>query len=457
MRERWLSSIAASVGGSVVGEDTVVSSVAVDSRNVGPGALFVALPGDRSDGHEFVPDAFAAGAAGAVVARQGAWNGPVVLAEDPGRALLALAADERAAMHATVVGVTGSTGKTCTKDLAAAILDARFAVRASPASFNNEVGVPLTVLGADADTEILVCEMGSRGIGHISMLCDVARPHIGIVTNVGLAHLELFGSRENIVRAKGELVEALPTDGTAILNADDDDVRAFAARTDARVLTFGLKRDADLRGEDVALDDEGRPSFSLVVDGVREQVELSVPGEHMVSNALAAAACGMALGVSPAECATALKGASVSAWRMESFTIGDDVRVVNDAYNANPTSMAAALHAARWLARGRRLIAVLGHMAELGPVSQEEHERLGSLVARMEVDRLITVGEQAREIERAAVREGMALRDVSNRASIDDALADLREHLRPRDVVLIKASRVAGLERLAEMLREDPA
>ena len=209
MRTRRLSDVAAAVGGRLAGSDAAVSSVAVDSRAAERGSLFVAMRGDRSDGHEFVADAVARGAAGAIVERAVEDVASVVV-DDAARALLDLAADERGALGATVVGITGSTGKTCTKDLTAAVLGGRFAVRASPASFNNEVGVPLTILGADERTEALVCEMGSRGVGHIAMLCAVARPAVGIVTNVGVAHLELFGSRENIVRAKAELIESLP-------------------------------------------------------------------------------------------------------------------------------------------------------------------------------------------------------------------------------------------------------
>jgi UDP-N-acetylmuramoyl-tripeptide--D-alanyl-D-alanine ligase len=301
---------------------------------------------------------------------------------------------------------------------------------------------------------MLVCEMGSRGLGHIAMLCEVARPDVGIVTNVGDAHLELFGSRERIAQSKAELVEALPEDGVAIMNADDPVVRAYAGRTPAaHVVTYGTSPGADVRAEDVELDAEARASFTLVAGADRDRVELSVPGEHMVPNALAAAACGSALGVSVAECAAALKGARVSAWRMEVFTTSDGIRVINDAYNANPTSMAAALQTARTIAANGRLIAVLGHMAELGPVTQDAHERVGALVARIEVDRLITVGRLALEIERAAVREGLAMRDVSNVETVDDALTDLRMHAQPGDVVVIKASRVAGLERLGEALK----
>ena len=456
MRTRRLSDVAAAVGGRLAGSDAAVSSVAVDSRAAERGSLFVAMRGDRSDGHEFVADAVARGAAGAIVERAVEDVASVVV-DDAARALLDLAADERGALAATVVGITGSTGKTCTKDLTAAVLGGRFAVRASPASFNNEVGVPLTILGADERTEALVCEMGSRGVGHIAMLCAVARPAVGIVTNVGVAHLELFGSRENIVRAKAELIESLPDDGVAVLNADDDNVRSYAERTRARVVTFGSGPDADVRALDVSLDDQALASFTLRVGGEREHVELSVPGEHMVTNALAAAACGTALGVTAAETASALKGARVSAWRMETFTTSEGVRIVNDAYNANPQSVAAALQTARILARQSRLVVVLGHMAELGPISQEEHLRAGELVARVEADRLITVGPQARDILAGAVREGLPLRDTGHHDSIEDAVEDLREHVRPGDVVLIKASRVAGLERMAESMRDGAA
>jgi UDP-N-acetylmuramoyl-tripeptide--D-alanyl-D-alanine ligase len=455
MRRRRLSEIASAVGGRLVGADDDVTGVVVDSRAAEPGSLFVALRGERQDGHAFVEDALARGAAAALVESEIA--SPAIVVEDTSRALLDLAGDERASLAATVVGITGSTGKTCTKDLTAAVLADRFVVRASPASFNNEVGVPLTILGADDRTEVLVCEMGSRGVGHIAMLCAVAGPNVGIVTNVGLAHMALFGSPENVVRAKGELVEALPDDGIAVLNADDPAVRGYTDGTGVRTVTFGFGPDADVRATDVTIDDEARPSFSMVVGEDRELVQLEVIGEHMVSNALAAAACGIALGVTPAECAAALKGARVSAWRMETFTTAGGVRVVNDAYNANPASMAAALQTARVLARGSRLIAVLGHMAELGAISRREHERLGKLVARMEVDRLVTVGPDALEVERAAVREGVALRDTSHVDTVEEAIADLRASLLPGDVVLIKASRVAGLERIAEVLEEEGA
>ena len=453
MIARRLSEIAAVVGGRAVGADVTVTSAASDSRAAGPGSLFVALPGERVDGHDFVGAAAARGATAALVSRP-VTGAPYVEVADAGEALLALAADERRRRpDTTVVAITGANGKTSTKDLTAAVLSTRFRTHASPASFNTEVGLPITLLGAPTDAEVIVAEMGARRVGDVALLCRIARPQVVVVTNVGVAHMEIFGSWEAIVQASAEPVEALEHDGLAVLNADDPVVRAYAERSRAPVRFFGLSGDADVRAEDIEIDTDGRARFGLRMDGQPETVELAVPGEHMISNALAAAAVASSLGVSAAECAAALKDAHVSAWRMESFATDGGVRVVNDAYNANPESMAAGLKAARWMARDGRLVAVLGHMAELGPISLDEHERLGELVVRVGVDLLITVGEPARMILRAAVREGQLPEDAVDVDSPEDALDALRPWLRPDDVVFIKGSRVVGLERLAESLR----
>jgi UDP-N-acetylmuramoyl-tripeptide--D-alanyl-D-alanine ligase len=448
-----MSDLARAVDGRVRGADATVTAVVTDSREAGPGSLFFALRGDRRDGHDFLADALSRGAAGAVVHRPVPAE-PVIEVADSGRALLALAADERAHMpDATVIGITGANGKTSTKDLAASILSTAFLTHASPGSFNNEIGLPLTLLGAPEGVEVVLAEMGARRVGDHAALCRVAQPDAVVVTNVGVAHMEAFGSWEAIVEASAEPVEVLTDVGTAILNADDAVVRDLARRTKARVVTFGLSSDANVRAEDVALDDGGRAGFDLLVADQREHVELVVPGEHMVSNALAAAACGVVLGLSAAECAAGLKGVGVSRWRMETFTTEDGVRVVNDAYNANPESMAAGLRAARWIARDGRLAAVLGHMAELGPISRREHERVGELVVRLGVDRLVTVGPQARAVAAAAVREGAVPESVAMVDTPAEAAADVRAWARAGDVVLIKGSRVAGLEAVAEALR----
>ena len=453
MIARRLSQIAPAVGGTLRGPDGVATAVSTDSRSVAAGSVFVAIVGDRLDGHDFVADALARGAIAAVVHRPGI-EGPAIDVADTGRALLDLAADERERMTGTrVVGITGSNGKTSAKDLAAAVLSARYRTHASPASFNNEVGLPMTLLGADPSTEMVVAEMGARRTGDVRLLCEVGRPDAVVVTNVGLAHIGVFGSWESIVRAGEEPVRWLGREGTAILNADDPVVRGYAGACRGRVLTFGTAGVADVRAEEIGVAVDGRASFVLSAGDDSETVELGVPGEHMISNALAAAAVGRWAGLTVAECAAALKGAAISRWRMETSTTDEGVVVINDAYNANPESMAAALKAARRMAAGGRLAAVLGHMAELGRLSFEEHEKLGELVVRIGVERLVTVGEQARAIARAAIREGQLPEDVASYDEPAEAADDVRAWVRRGDVVLLKGSRVAALERVAEALR----
>jgi UDP-N-acetylmuramoyl-tripeptide--D-alanyl-D-alanine ligase len=439
-----------------------VESVVVDSREAEPGALFVALAGEREDGHAYVQAALAGGAAGAVVRPEtdvpGQWDSRLIEVADPAGALLSLARDERSTLRARVVGVTGSTGKTCTKDFLGGVLAQGFRVVRSPASFNNEVGLPLTILGAPADAEVVVCEMGARGRGHIRLLCDVARPHVGVVTNVGVAHLGLFGSAEALRDAKAELPEALPEDGTAVLNADDPTVMSYADRTAAAVVTFGLSERADVRGEHVTVDrDTGLARFDLTASGITSAVTLPVPGEQMVPNALAAAAVGTVFGLGAEECAAGLREAELSAGRMEVFEGQGGIRVVNDAYNANPVSMAAALKAARWMAGAGRCVAVLGHMAELGPIAGEEHERVGELAARLRIDALVVVGTDARLIAVGAEREGVEPDRIHRCEDADQALQTVRALVEPGDLVLVKASRVVRLDRLAEALRSDDA
>jgi UDP-N-acetylmuramoyl-tripeptide--D-alanyl-D-alanine ligase len=449
--ERRLSEVAAATRGVLRGDDIVVSSVVTDSRRAERGALFVALEGEHDDGHRFVADAFERGASGALVERP--TDGTVVEVDDTGRALLDLATDERDRMREVrVLAITGANGKTSTKDLAAAVIGTRSRTHASPASFNNEIGLPMTLLGAPPSTEVVVAEMGARRTGDVALLCEVARPDAVVVTNVGVAHMGIFGSWDEIVRASREPVEWLGPEGVAILNVDDPVVRGFVDGARADVVTFGVEAPADVRAEDVELGTDGRASFTLVSGTEREPVELDVPGEHMVSNALAAAAGGLWLSMSVAECAAALKGARIARWRMETFRTRSGVLVVNDAYNANPESMAAGLKTARWMARDGRLVAVLGHMAELGPIAFDEHEKLGELVVRLGVDRLITVGDEARTIARAAVREGLAPQSVAAYEHAPEAAADVLAWTNAGDVVLLKGSRVAGLERVAETL-----
>ncbi|HZD75317.1 MAG TPA: UDP-N-acetylmuramoyl-tripeptide--D-alanyl-D-alanine ligase, partial [Actinomycetota bacterium] len=394
----------------------------------------------------------------AVVARAGVVaRGPRIEVDDPLAALGAIAGAVRGRSSARVVGITGSTGKTTTKDLLAAALATRLDTVASTASYNNEVGLPLTLARLEPGTQALVVEIGSRGRGHIASLARLARPEVGVVLNVGVAHLGMFGSQQAIAVAKGELVEALPAAGTAVLNADDPLVAAMAARSAARVLPFGVDHPgAEVRAEGVSLDGEGRAHFKLRTPGGGAQVALPAPGEHLVSNALAAAAAAHALGLDPEETAAGLRGARLSPMRMQVGRRTDGLMVINDAYNANPTSMAASLKTLATARRDGRAVAVLGEMAELGERALAEHDRVGRLVARLGIDRLVGVGEPGAVIVRAARMEGMWPEEAVPVADADAAVAALEGWLGPDDVVLVKASRVIALDRVAERLLSGP-
>lgn len=458
MIELTLGEVAEIVGGTLHGADPatrVTGSVEFDSRDVTTGGLFVAFAGEQVDGHDYVDAARARGAVASIVTRPVA--GPSILVEDALAALAALAAAVVRRLPATVVGVTGSSGKTSTKDLIAQVLGGAGELVAPPGSFNNELGHPYTVLRATPQTDYLVLEYSARGIGHIRYLADIAPPRIGVVLNVGSAHLGEFGTRQAIAQAKGELVEALPPDGVAILNADDPLVSAMRERTDARVVTFATSADADVSATDIVVDDLGRASFSLHAGGTSARLGLQVAGAHQVGNALAAAAVGLACGRTTVEVAAALANAvPLSRWRMELAERDDGLLVVNDAYNANPESMAAALRTLVRMGRSRPSTwAVLGPMAELGDSATAEHEAIGRLAAGLGIAHLLVVGELARPIRDAAVLEGSWGGDARWVPDADAAVAVLRDELRGGDVVLVKASRSASLERVALVIADD--
>ncbi|ABS04667.1 UDP-N-acetylmuramoyl-tripeptide--D-alanyl-D-alanine ligase [Kineococcus radiotolerans] len=442
----------------------VTGPVVVDSRAAGPGSLFVALPGERVDGADHAAGAVAAGASLVLAEREVELpaGAALVVVEDGVTALGRLARGVLERLRSTgsgplVVGVTGSQGKTTTKDLLARVLAPAGPVVAPAGSFNNEIGAPLTVLRADRGTVTLVVEMGARGLGHIAALCAIARPDVGVELVVGAAHAGEFGSLETTARAKGELVEALPAEGLAVLNADDDRVAAMATRTRARVLTFGRGAHADVRALDVELDALARPRFTLQHGGGRARVQLQLHGEHQVTNALAAAAVALGTGRPLEEVAASLSAATeLSPGRMQVVERPDGVTVVHDAYNANPDSMRAALKALVGMAgAGRRTWAVLGEMLELGPASREEHDLLGRTVVRLDVDQLLVVGAGARPVYTGAVMEGSWGEEAAFATDVDDALEFLRARLRPGDVVLVKSSNGAGLARLATTLIHD--
>jgi UDP-N-acetylmuramoyl-tripeptide--D-alanyl-D-alanine ligase len=452
-----LARIAQITGGQLSHGDpgaVVSGEVVIDSRRAGPGGLFAAVAGERSDGHDFAAAAVAAGATAVLATRP--VPVPSVLVADVPAALAALArAVVDALPAARIAGITGSSGKTSTKDLAAQLVERLGPVIAPAGSFNNEFGHPLTVLRADAATRYLVLELSARGIGHIAYLCRVAPPRYGVVLNVGHAHAGEFGGLDRVARAKGELAEALPADGAAILNADDPRVLAMAGRTSARVVTFSCDPDSDaqVRAVGVRLDDLGRPGFTLLTPEGSAPVTLRLHGAHNVPNALAAAALARELGLDLGGIADGLSTAVArSRWRMEVRQRGDGVTVINDAYNANPESVRAALDALAHLARDGRAFAVLGHMAELGDTSRASHEDIGEYAAGSGLAGLIAVGQEAAPLldggRRVPSWTGEAIAVPDGAAALDE----LANRLKPSDVVLVKASRAAHLEGVAAAL-----
>ncbi|MEV5507067.1 UDP-N-acetylmuramoyl-tripeptide--D-alanyl-D-alanine ligase [Streptomyces orinoci] len=439
---------------------TVTGPVVIDSRQVEPGGLFAAFAGEHVDGHDYAHRAVEAGAVAVLAARP--VGVPAIVVDDVVRALGALARAVAERIGATAVALTGSVGKTSTKDLIGQLLGALGPTVCPAGNLNNEIGLPLTALRATEDTRYLVLEMGARGIGHIRYLTELTPPRIGLVLNVGTAHLGEFGGREQIAVAKGELVESLPAaaeGGVAVLNADDPLVRAMSSRTKARVLLFGEAADADIRAENVRLTATGQPSFTLHTPTGCGEVTMRLYGEHHVSNALAAAAVAHELGMPVTEIAAALGGAGqLSRWRMEVTERPDGVTIVNDAYNANPESMRAALRALVAMgdaarAKGGRTWAVLGKMAELGEESLAEHDAVGRLAVRLNVSKLVAVGDrEAAWLRMGAYNEGSWGEESVHVSDVQAAIDLLRSELRPGDVVLVKASRSVGLEKVAEQL-----
>jgi UDP-N-acetylmuramoyl-tripeptide--D-alanyl-D-alanine ligase len=454
-----LAEVAAAVGGTLAPDTDptqLATGLVIDSRQAAPGLLFAALPGEHTDGHTFAATAIASGAVATLAAHS--VDGPAILVADVAQAMADLATYALARLpNIRVIALTGSSGKTSTKDLVAALLEPAGPTIAPPGSFNNDLGVPLTVLRADESTRFLVLEMGARGKGHIARLCRIAPPSIGVVLNVGSAHLGEFGSRQATAESKGELAEAARD--VAILNADDALVADMASRARRKVVTFGEGSGADVRAERVDQDEHGRAQFRLKTRAGNVQVRLALVGSHHVANALAAAAVALECGRTPQQIADALATATPrSRWRMEVVEAPGHRTVINDAYNANPESMRAALKTLAVLGRpapprpARRTVAVLGPMYELGPTSVDEHDAIGRLAVRLDVGKLVVVGSDAAAIHTGACLEGSWGEESVLVADVAEALVVLRRELRDGDVVLIKASRAAGLERVAAAL-----
>ena len=435
----------------------VADSVVIDSRKAQPGSLFAALPGGNADGHDFAAAAMAGGAVAVLASRP--VGAPALIVTDVPGAMAALARAVAAAVPGlTIAGITGSAGKTTTKDLAAQLVERLGPTVAPHESYNNEIGHPLTVLRITADTRYLVLELSARGPGHIAQLCAIAPPRLGAVLCVGRAHAGEFGGPAEVARAKGELPAALPADGVALLNADDPRVLAMAERTAAQVVTFGLLPGAAVRADGVTLGGDGRAAFTLVTPAGAAPVRLRLLGAHNVVNALAAAAIAGELGLPVAAVAEGLSAATArSKWRMEVTERADGVTVINDAYNANPEGMAAALATLATVARGRRAFAVLGPMNELGEESRQRHEEAGGLAARAGVAGLIVVGEDAAPMLTGAKAERSWRGELISVPDADGAVAALGNLVGPGDVVLVKASRTIGLERVALALTGEAA
>ncbi len=456
-----LGEIAEVVAGTVDGEldgapEVIVTGAAsVDSRTVPAGGLFVAIAGDHVDGHTYAAAAVRSGAAAVLGTRP--TGVPMVVVADAVLALGRLASHVATALSdTTVIALTGSQGKTGTKDYLAQVLADAGPTMATAGNHNNEIGVPLTVLGATPETRYLVVEMGARGIGHIAYLCEIAHPTVGAVLNVGTAHVGEFGSREAIAVAKGELLEALPAHGVAVVNADDGFTREMGSRTDARVITFG--RTGEVTWIDESCDELDRPTATFVHGDQSARVTLLQVGEHQLHNAAAAIALAIGAGLDFTSAVASLSGAvSQSRWRMELHESAEGVVILNDSYNANPASMRAAVDALATIGQRRRArtIAVLGEMRELGAESLEAHGSVGEYVAGRGIDTLVAIGEVARGLLDGATKRSDSPTTGVYAADRGEALAWLRENIAPGDVIVVKASRGAELDKLAEVLVEE--
>ena len=487
--------IAAYTGGefivSPIDSSDLMTAISWDSREVEPGTLYVALPGERVDGHDFVAQALQAGAAGALV-MQPLPDQVLVLAREMGAAIIEVAntqsaitdlAREWRANHlkGRIIGLTGSTGKTTTKNLVRDVLSAKKSVVATLANQNNELGVPRTLLNANPETEAIVVEMGMRGMGQITELCEFVKPHWGVIVNAGEAHIELLGSRENIARAKAELFEALPgATGIAFVNGSDDmaDFMVEHARLSERLCTavccdgsgnYSVSEDAEswrvspaVWAEDIEMDDQGRPRFTLCCRGFaegqasadvcRQEIELGLRGMHNVSNSCQAAAVGLMMGIDLPSIAEALANALPEGGRQEVLKARGGFTIINDAYNANPDSMKASLSMfCAMEVKGARY-AVLGDMGELGDFAVVCHEGVGAYAAKQPIDLLICVGNLSKHIAEGALSAGMPECKIIHVETISDVLGELDVRLEPGDAVLVKASHSMGLERVAEGL-----
>lgn len=466
MRSVKLERVASTTGGTLSGEvgRISVSSVSTDTRELSGGELFYALTGPNFDGHAFLDVALASGAKAAVVSSRNKLarsfheanpDFPMVMVPDTLRALGDLAMMVRSGMDITVVGITGTTGKTSTKDFLTSILSRDRRVCSAQGSFNNEIGLPLTIFKAGPRDGVIITEMGARRPGDIERLCAIAQPNVGVITNIGPGHLERFKTVDSVAATKGELARCLPADGHLVLNVADPWTGRIARSSAAPVTRFGKGRGSCYRAEKVEIDQHGITSFTLNGPGFALDVTLPAIGRHHADNALAAAACAHVLGCEPGSIKEGLERSSLSRWRTELVKCPGDYTVINDAYNANPESMRAAIQTLCEAGNGWRKIAVLGCMAELGPSSRDFHREAGRQAADAGVDILITVGRKARDIAGGAAEAGLPRGSTFRCEDAGAALYLLDHILEPGDMVLVKASRVAKLESLSDQLTSE--
>ncbi len=453
-----VNEVARLTGADLVGENAGASVTAVthDSREVESGHLFVAIRGDRTDGHLYLDRAFAAGAVAALVdhvpENADSLSGVLCVVPDTVRALGLLGQHHRSRFPVPIYGITGSMGKTTTKEMAAKVLGARYSVLRNPGNLNTDVGLPLALFGLHSGHQMVLLEMGARKKGDIKWLCDLTRPQGAVLTNVSESHLEAFGSIDAVASTKGELVEALPSNGFACLNGDDPRVRAMSQLTRGRVILFGYGTDSEVRGLDPSLDDNARATFTLSAGGRSARVSLPVPGLHQVQNALAAAALGHGLDLDIQDIIHGLESHSPPAMRMSLFRTGG-LTVLDDTYNASPTSGREALRTLKQLRADYR-VAILGDMLELGPRSYPGHLELGAEVPRSGVDLLVTVGDLAGLIREGALRQGFPAERAIHYRTVDGLMADVALLITGEATVLVKGSRGMRMERVVACLRE---
>lgn len=453
-----LTNLVAVIGGQVIAgtAELSIDVVTIDSRQVPSGALFVAIKGERYDGHDFIGDAVRKGAAAVVVHEERpieAGQVTVILVEDTLTALGDIAAYYRSRFKIPVIGITGSNGKTTIKDLLASVLEQQFAIVKTEGNYNNEIGLPLTLFKLSRDTQAAVVEMGMRGLGQIRRLAQIARPTIGIVSNVGLTHLELLGSQENIANAKGELIESLPADGLAVLNGDDPFVRMMYPKTAARTIFYGIDAaELDLRAVDIQMTDRGS-RFRVQAKDLSFEVTLPVPGRHNILNALAAMAAALEIGVTVEGIQKGLAQPQLTGKRLRIYETRG-YWIIDDTYNASPSSVTAALDVLADMVMGQRKIAVLADMLELGPDSRQIHRGLGEYARKKGIDHLYAYGDLGREyVEGFGEREGRS-GFFNTKAEL---ITMLQKRIQPGDVVLVKGSRGMKMEEVVAALSEEEA